>query len=230
MNNGYIKLHRKILDWQWYTDIPTHILFEHLLLTANWQDKKWRNIVVKRGQRVTSLQHLADETGLSIQQVRTALDKLKSSKEITQSATKKYTLVTIENYDLYQLEEDEATQLATINQQTNNKQITTNEESNKERNICSSIGEYEKNIGTLSKVVAEELMSYAEDMNEELINEAIHIASRNNKRSWSYVKAILDRWTRNGYTQLADLKNDKKIIRPNFTDNQLSDLEQLYEN
>ena len=230
MNNGYIKLHRKILDWQWYTDIPTHILFEHLLLTANWQDKKWRNIVVKRGQRVTSLQHLADETGLSVQQVRTALDKLKSSKEITQLATKKYTLVTIENYDLYQLEEDEATQLATINQQTNNKQITTNEESNKERNICSSIGEYEKNIGSLSKIVAEELMSYAEDMSEELINEAIHIASRNNKRSWSYVKAILDRWIRNGYKQLADLKNDKKIIRPNFTDNQLSDLEQLYEN
>lgn len=115
---------------------------------------------------------------------------------------------------------------------TSEQRVNTNNNIKNNKNIYSSsiVSEYEKNIGSLSKIVAEELMSYAEEMSEELINEAIHIASRNNKRSWSYVKAILDRWTRNGYTKLADLQNDKKIIRPNFTDNQLSDLEQLYEN
>ena len=117
-----------------------------------------------------------------------------------------------------------------INRTTIEQQSNTYKNVKNDNNVKNIIGEYEKNIGSLSKIVAEELMSYAEDMSEELINEAIHIASRNNKRSWSYVKAILDRWTRNGYKQLADLKNDKKIIRPNFTDNQLSDLEQLYEN
>ena len=120
-----------------------------------------------------------------------------------------------------------------VEHQSNNNRTTIEQQSNTYKNVKNDkniIGEYEKNIGSLSKIVAEELMSYAEDMSEELIIEAIHIASRNNKRSWSYVKAILDRWTRNGYKQLADLKNDKKIIRPNFTDNQLSDLEQLYEN
>lgn len=124
----------------------------------------------------------------------------------------------------------------TIEHQSNNSRTSIEQQSNTYKNVKNVnndkniIGEYEKNIGSLSKIVAEELMSYAEDMSEELIIEAIHIAGRNNKRSWSYVKAILDRWTRNGYTKLADLKNDKKIIRPNFTDNQLSDLEQLYEN
>lgn len=209
MNNGYIKLHRKILDWQWYTDIPTHILFEHLLLTVNWQDSKWKNITIKRGQRVTSLQHLSQETGLSVQQVRTSLNKLRSSQEITQSATKRYTLITIENYDLYQFEEDKATQTTTNYQQTNNKQITTNEEYKNNKNIYSSsiVSEYEKNIGTLNGIVYEELMSYAEDMSEELIIEAIHIACRNNKKMWSYIKSILNNWNKKGYTVVADIED-----------------------
>lgn len=38
---GYIKIHRKMLDWEWYDDIPTKTLFLHLLLTANWKDSKW---------------------------------------------------------------------------------------------------------------------------------------------------------------------------------------------
>lgn len=83
---GYIKLHRKIVNWQWYTDIPTRILFEHLLLTANWFDNKWRDIEIKRGQRVTSIKHLADETGLTVRQIRTSLDKLEKTRRIdTQS-------------------------------------------------------------------------------------------------------------------------------------------------
>lgn len=151
---------------------------------------------------------------------------------MTRKATNKFTLVTIANYELYQFDDTKLTNNVTNERQTNDKQMTTNKEYKNNKNIYSSsiVSEYEKNIGTLNGIVLEELESYAEDMSEELIIEAIHIASRNNKRSWSYVKAILDRWTRNGYKQLADLKNDKKIIRPNFTDNQLSDLEQLYEN
>lgn len=79
---GYIKLHRKIVNWQWYTDIPTRVLFEHLLLTANWYDNKWRDTEIKRGQRITSLDHLAKETGLSVRQIRTSLSKLEKTRRI----------------------------------------------------------------------------------------------------------------------------------------------------
>lgn len=44
---GYITIHRKIVDWEWYKDIPTRVLFEHLLLTANWKDKKWHRYSCK---------------------------------------------------------------------------------------------------------------------------------------------------------------------------------------
>lgn len=120
---GWIKLHRKILDWEWYTDAPVRILFEHLLLTANYEDKRWKGMTIKRGQKVTSIGHLADETGLTIRQVRTALDKLKSTQNLTSKATNKFTLITIEKYDLYQSYNDFATSNVTNERQTNDNNI-----------------------------------------------------------------------------------------------------------
>lgn len=213
MNNGYIKLHRKILDWQWFNDSNTFRLFIYLLLTANIEDKMWQNVKVNRGQLITSREHLAQATSLSVQQVRTSLNKLKSSQEITIKTTNKYTLITIVKYNDYQDSIQNNNQQITNKQPTNNQQITTTKEYKNIRNIYSSsiVSEYEKNIGTLNGIVLEELESYTEDLTKEMIIEAIHIASRNNKHSWSYIKAILDRWLRNGYKTIADIQNDRKV-------------------
>ena len=126
--NGYIKIHRKLLDWGWYTDNVVKIVFFHLILTANFKEQQWRGRTILRGQLITSTAHLAAELGLSVQQVRTALKKLNSTGEITSEPTNKYTLITIENWGKYQNCDDEATSNATDNatneQQSNNKQIT----------------------------------------------------------------------------------------------------------
>ena len=49
-NNGWLKLHRKISEWEWYTDGNTFRLFLHLLLNANFEDKKWKGITIKKGE------------------------------------------------------------------------------------------------------------------------------------------------------------------------------------
>ena len=49
MNDGWVKLHRQLLDWEWYTDINTKVVFLHCLIKANWEDKRWRGVVIKRG-------------------------------------------------------------------------------------------------------------------------------------------------------------------------------------
>lgn len=123
---GWIKLHRKMLGWEFYRDTNTKVVFLHLLLNANYEDKTWRGIEIKRGQLITSVKHLSEELNLSTQQIRTSLNKLKdnkqNNKQITIKTTNKYTLVTIEKYDLYQSYDDYLTNKQQTNQQTNQQQ------------------------------------------------------------------------------------------------------------
>lgn len=102
-NGGFIKLHRRMLEWEWYDDLPTKTLFLHLLFRANWKDKKWHGIEIKRGQILTSQYALAKETKLTRQQVRRALDNLVATNEITKSTNAKYTIITICKYNDYQI-------------------------------------------------------------------------------------------------------------------------------
>lgn len=75
---GWIKIHRGLLDWEWYSDTNCVRLALHLLLMANFQTKRWRGITVERGQLVTSRSILSRETGLSEREVRTAMSKLEN--------------------------------------------------------------------------------------------------------------------------------------------------------
>lgn len=102
MDTGWIKIYRSMANWGWYTDSPVKDLFLHLLLTANWVPGVFRGRDISPGQKVTSVANLAAETGLSVKQVRTALEKLKSTGEITVEATNKFTVITVVNYCKYQ--------------------------------------------------------------------------------------------------------------------------------
>lgn len=129
---GWIKLHYKLLDWEWHDDPAMFSLWIHLLLLANFEDKKWHDIIVKRGQFVTSLVGLQLRTGLSIQQIRTCLARLQDCKQIECEATNKYTIITICNFEDYQVSQlgnqQTNNKQATNKQQAANKQITTTEE------------------------------------------------------------------------------------------------------
>lgn len=102
MKQGFIVLHRSMLEWEWYNDQNTKCLFLHLLLTANFEDKKWRGIEIKRGQVITSIENLAKSTTLTIKQTRIALSKLKKTNEIVVKGTSSYSLITLTNYCVYQ--------------------------------------------------------------------------------------------------------------------------------
>ena len=126
-NNGYVKLHRKMFEWEWWDDINTFRLFITILLMANWKPKKWRGRVIPRGSLWTSLPVLAAKSGLTYQQTKTSYNKLISTNEITDEVTNKGRLVTVVNYNVYQLDEQKATNKITDknadNQQTINQQI-----------------------------------------------------------------------------------------------------------
>lgn len=102
LEGGYIRLHRQLMAWRWYQDSHVLHLWMHILLTANYEPRGWRDITVERGQLVTSIAGLSEQTGLSVKAVRNALDKLKKTGEVTVQSTRQYTLVTVNNYSLYQ--------------------------------------------------------------------------------------------------------------------------------
>lgn len=126
LNYGYIKIWRKIFQWGWYKDVNTLNLFIHCILKANHKTNYWRNEIVERGSFISSYQHLSNETGLSIQQVRTGIKHLISTNNLTCKPSSKYTLFTVCNYDLYQSINTQNNMQVTKHQQTNNKQLTTN--------------------------------------------------------------------------------------------------------
>lgn len=102
LKNGYIKLYRSLLNWEWYDDINTKTVFLHLLLTVSIADDQWHGITIPRGSRVSSYAVLASETKLSVDKVRTAIKHLETTGEITRYKHPKYTVFTVNNYDKFQ--------------------------------------------------------------------------------------------------------------------------------
>jgi hypothetical protein len=117
---GWIKLHRTIQDWEWYTDVNTCHLFIHILLKATHQDYEWRGIKVKTGECICGRKELSLNSGLSEQQVRTSLEKLKNTKNVTIKTTNKYSIISIVNWEKYQDSNQQDNQQVTNKQPTNN--------------------------------------------------------------------------------------------------------------
>lgn len=118
--DGWIKLHRKLLDWEWYDDVNTKCLFIHLLLRANHEPKKWRGHAIGKGEVLTGRKKLAEELGLGEQAIRTSLSKLKSTNEVTIKTTKEYSLIKINNWEVHQVANQQPNQQPTNNQPTTN--------------------------------------------------------------------------------------------------------------
>lgn len=129
----FISLFRRFKDWEWYKDVPVKTVFIHCLIRANFKPQKYKGKIIERGSFVTSRKNLSSEVGLSEQQVRSALKKLKSTSEITCTSTNHETIITVVNYNKYQLngfknnQQDNqlSNQQITNEQPTNNQRITT---------------------------------------------------------------------------------------------------------
>ena len=87
MAEPWIKLYRKFTEWEWYQNTNCKVVFLHLLLTANWEKKRWQGMEVDAGELVTSNASLAEEVCLTVDQVRLALKKLVECGAITRKST-----------------------------------------------------------------------------------------------------------------------------------------------
>lgn len=137
---GFIALHRDIMEWEWWDDHNTTRLFITCLLAANHKERNWQGMKIERGQFVSSFDSLSKKTGLSIQSVRTSIEKLKKSQNLTIKTTNKFSVLTVVNYDKYQSSDKQPTNNTTNEQQTTNKQSITN---NNDNNVNKYKGDFE---------------------------------------------------------------------------------------
>ena len=133
--DGWVKLYRRFPDWQWFKRPEMVQIFVYILLSAAHRDHVWQSVDIRRGEFPTSVASLCRATGLSTQQVRTCLSRLERTGEITQKSTNKFTIISVCNFDDYQLD-------AETEQQTTNKQLTNNQQTN--NNQITTLGEWKE--------------------------------------------------------------------------------------
>jgi biotin operon repressor len=209
---GYIKLYRSLIHWEWFTDQNTFRLFIYCLLRANYTDNQWRGIEVNRGSFITSLSTLAQETNMTKQQVRTAINKLQATGELTQKSHSKYSVITINNYELYQDSNTQTNTQVTRKQHDSNTIATTNNKSKKETiketknkygdSVLLTTNEYEALVDKLGIKVTQ---TYIERLDEYL--------GVKDKRYKSHYKVILSWYRRDSENKpkwLDELKEEQQ--------------------
>mgnify|MGYP000879917089 CR=1 FL=1 len=200
--NGWIKLHRELLDkpiWTLSTPEQKAILVT-LLLMVNHAENEWewngKRVVCRPGQRVTSLDQIAKTAGkgISIQNVRTALNRFERYEFLTNESTKNGRLITICNWDTYQQNEN-----------------NTNKEDNKELTKASQRANKGLTINNNDKKDKKENNDKKEDIQlsekEKEFNRFNDWIDNNAK----YIRKIRDQITFQEYCRLTERYNGEQI-------------------
>lgn len=230
----WIKFYRKFTDWEWYRDTNTKAVFLHLMLTANWKPGRWQGEIIEAGEKITSLEKIADETGLSVKNVRTSLAKLVKTGEIEKKTANRYTRIRIVNYCVYQgsgISERQAdgNQTADGGQAVGSQAAAIKETNNLiNKDIYDSCGPFEKicslyaeNIGALSPIIYEILKELYTKNGFELTERAITEAVKAGAKNIRYIEGILkNSGSGNGSRADRHLRPERKnTVRKNsFTD------------
>lgn len=150
MSEGWIKLHRELLDksiWTCSTPVQKVILIT-LLMMANHEGREWefkgKRIKLQPGQFITSLPAIAKLAGdgVSIRNIRTALKRFAEYEFLTDESTANGRLITICNWERYQRGVEESDRLTdrqvTDGWQTGDRRVTANKNNKNDNNIIST--------------------------------------------------------------------------------------------
>jgi len=136
MNRGFIKIWRKALDAGWLKNHKLWVFWTYCLMKATHKEYDaivgCQSIHLMPGDFIFGLNVASKETHLSIRSIRTLLNFLQTTQNLTIKTTNKFSIISITNWDTYQIQE-------TQNDKQNDKPLTNN------RQTTDNIQEY-KNI------------------------------------------------------------------------------------
>lgn len=180
----WIKIDRNILNWGWYKDTNTKAVFLHLLITANVKPNKFLGVDVGRGEVATSYPSLAENLGISIKCVRTAIKHLQMGGEVAVKRHPRFSVISILRYDYYQ-GNGQAEGMSTGRQRAGKGQQSKNERMKEYKNPrVDEVVDFIIEEGL--KVDARRFFEYYEEQGWQMNGEPI--------RDW---KAVCRRWSKN---------------------------------
>lgn len=208
LNNGWIKLHRKIEDWHGFNDVIKLGFFIHLIVRANWEDKIWQGMTIKRGSFVTSVSKLADETGLSQRQTRYLLAQFCGkrfgkrmsndvSNELSIETTPNYSVISINNYDMYQ-DIGKRFGKPCVTKVSNDLATTKEEDKNIRIKNILCVEKYTTTFSLNDEVIGEIARQYSVNQEQvKLLRDKLVGYCEANGKSYKNYKAALQNWVRN---------------------------------
>jgi biotin operon repressor len=135
---GWVKIHRQLADWEWYQDSRMVHLLLHFVIKANHKHQTWQGVDIYPGQFVSGRKRLSVETGLTEMQIRVCIGKLEKAGIITSKTTNKYTLFTLNSWNVYQSgdgDNQQDNQQVTNKYPASNQQVTTNKNDKNVENV-----------------------------------------------------------------------------------------------
>jgi hypothetical protein len=102
--NGWIKIYRKMRQWQHYKTPSVRMVFEDLLLSATGIESTYNGVALVAGDAVSSVAILQRNTGLSKPTIVKAIRVLTESGEITRRFENNVAIYHINSFCFYQLQ------------------------------------------------------------------------------------------------------------------------------
>ena len=214
-NNGWIKLHRKLLDNPVVMKDSDHLaVWIYLLLNASHTEYPvlfgGKKISLKAGQLITGRKSIASTLGISESKVRRILDLFEIDQQIDRQRSNKNSLVSILNWDKYQIFDQQIDQQATNKRPTTDQQVTTNKNNKNIKNIkeCKEI--IYSDVPELNETIIA-FIDYRKSIKKPMSDRAITLLiGKLNKMSNSVQEQIeiLNQSILNGWQGIFPLKND----------------------
>lgn len=208
---GYIKLHRKMLENPIICkDGDTMAIWVYLLMNATYKPYdvlfKGKRITLQPGQLLTGIKSISSRLGISTSKVQRTLNLFESEKQLINNTSNKNRLITILNWDKYQASDN---QMINNRYSSDNQLITNNNIKNIKEDKEDSVIVQKKFIeivGSTNLTSLQECLSYLEDLKAEDIIRALE-KSKGKTNRWNYAKAILNSWVKNGVEAEDNLDN-----------------------
>ena len=187
---GWIKIHRKSMDSSVWKSANIWMVWSWCLMKANHEPHKFPfngdDMEVLTGQFITGINKAILEIPLTCQMFRSAIKYLEKTQRLTIKTTNKFSLITVNKWQEYQVEKEHANKQITNKQQTSNKPVTTNKNDKNDKN--------DKNLNT-----SEETSQTNKDISEvikmfEIVNPSYE-KFYGNKTQRSACQRLLKKWS-----------------------------------